>query len=356
MAKKKPIEQLEEAVDSAESSLNNRIEANLSTGSSMLDLAISGKVGIAFGPGHYTLYVGDSGSGKTFLLLTMFAEAAANPFYDDYKLIYVCSENGAQMDFERFFGSKVANRVEIERPDTLEAMYDLLDGLAEKDQKYIVIVDSADGLKTEASKALNKENRKKREAGKETGKSFGMGHARLHSDRLSNVIHDLGRLGCILAIIAQTRDNVNAGLFEDDKTRSGGHALKFYAHSEVWLSCGAAIKRTANGKEREIGRVANCKVKKNRVNGKARAVKVNILPEFGIDDSGSMLDWLIEEKFLTASGGRYSSPWYEKTYSKEELIRKLEDDDRIPELKAFVQEKWDGIETELKVERKPRYQ
>lgn len=356
MAKKKPLEQLEDAVDTAAAELDNRIEANLSTGAAMLDLAISGEVGKAFGPGHYTLYVGDSGSGKTFLLLTMFAEAAANPFYDDYKLIYVCSENGAQMDFERFFGSKVANRVEIERPDTLEAMYDLLDGLAEKDQKYIVIVDSADGLKTEASKALNKENRKKREAGKETGKSYDMGHAKIHSGRLPDVIHDLGRLGCILAIIAQTRDNVNAGLFEDDKTRSGGHALKFYAHSEVWLSCGAAIKRTANGKEREIGRVANCKVKKNRVNGKARAVKVSILPEFGIDDTGSMFEWLVEEKFLESKGGRYASPWYDKTYTKEELIRKMEDDDRIDELKSFVQEKWDAIESELRVERKPRYQ
>lgn len=355
MAKKKPLELLEEAVDEA-TTLTNRIDANLSTGAAMLDLAISGKIGHAFGPGHYTLYVGDSGSGKTFLLLTMFAEAAANPLYEDYRLIYVCSENGAQMDFARFFGSKVAARVEIVRPDTLEAMYDLLDGMAEKDQKYIVIVDSADGLKTEASKELNRENRKKREAGKDTGKSYDMGHAKIHSGRLPDVIHDLNRLGCILAIIAQTRDNVNAGLFEDDKTRSGGHALKFYAHSEVWLSCGAAIKRTANGKEREIGRVANCKVKKNRVNGKARQVKVSILPEFGIDDTGSMFEWLVEEKFLESKGGRYASPWYEKSYTKEELIRKLEDDDRVTELKAFVQEKWDGIEEELKVERKPRYQ
>lgn len=354
MAKKKASEILEDAI--TEAAVEHIIDANLSTGSSMLDLGISGSIGRAFGPGHYTLFVGDSGSGKTFLLLTCFAEAASMPEYDDYKLLYVCSENGAQMDFHRFFGKKAASRIEIVRPETLERMYDMFDKLAEEKTKYIAVVDSTDGMATESELKGIKENAKLREQGKDTKGSYGDGKAKIHSSRLKTVIHHLEKNGCILAIISQTRDNIDAGMFEEQKTRSGGHALKFYAHSEVWLTCGGAITKEVRGKKRILGRYANCKVKKNRVNGRERTVRVPILPSVGIDDTGSMLDWLIEESFLKSSGGRYSNPWYDKTYTKEELIRKLETDDRIGDLKAYTQQCWDEIEEACNVERKSRYE
>jgi hypothetical protein len=47
---------------------------------------------------------------------------------------------------------------------------------------------------------------------------------------------------------------------------------------------------------------------------------------------------------------------YEATYRREELIRKIEDDGKEPELYEAMQAAWDGIENKLKVERKPRYE
>lgn len=353
MAKKKTADILDDAIE--EASKDYRIAANLSTGATMLDLALSGQVGKAFGPGHYTLYVGDSGSGKTFLLLTMFAEASMIPEYKDYRFLYVSSENGNQFDTERFFGPGVAKRLETVQPESLERMYDMFDKMNAEGTKFIAVVDSTDGMATEAEIKAIKENTKLRESNKDTKGSYGDGKAKVHSARLKYVVHGIEKTGSILAIISQTRDNIDAGMFEEQKTRSGGHALKFYAHSEIWLTVGAAIKKTVNGKDREIGKFANFKVKKNRVNGKARNGRVALLPEFGIDDVGTMMDWLIEEKFLTASGGRYSTPWFEKTYTKEEIIAKMEDEDRVGEIKQFVQESWDSIEAALLVPRKPRY-
>lgn len=353
MAKKKPLEQLEDAVEAI---TTHRIPANLSTGSTLLDLAVSGEVGKAFGPGHYTLYVGDSGSGKTFLLLTMFAEAARLPFYDDYRFLYVSSENGNQFDMERFFGRKVATRMETVQPENLEKMYDFFDKLNADGVKFIAVVDSTDGMPTEAELKHIAENAKLREKDKDTKGSYGDGKAKVHSGRLKHVVHGIEKTGSILAIISQTRDNIDAGMFDEAKTRSGGHALKFYAHSEIWLTVGGAIKKEANGKDRVIGHYANCDVKKNRVNGKRRRVRVALLPEFGIDDMGTMFDWLKEEKFLTVSGGRINSPWYEKGYYQEELIAKLEADEREDEVRAYVQECWNKIESELTLERKKRYE
>src|SRR4051812_12715337 len=83
----------------------------VSTGSTRLNLAISGKSYGGFQKGTYNLFVGDSSSGKTFITLTTLAEAANNPAFDDYQLIYDPAEGGAKMDFGHFFGQKLAERI-----------------------------------------------------------------------------------------------------------------------------------------------------------------------------------------------------------------------------------------------------
>src|SRR6516162_7644169 len=83
----------------------------LSSGSTLLNLACSGRTRGCFVKGHYFYFVGDTSSGKTFLTLTAFAEACANPNFDEYELVFDNAENGALMNFEKFFGSKMASRV-----------------------------------------------------------------------------------------------------------------------------------------------------------------------------------------------------------------------------------------------------
>jgi len=60
----------------------------LSTGSTLLNLACTGKPYYGFAKGHYYFIVGDSVSGKTFLSLTCLAEASINPNFDNYRFIY----------------------------------------------------------------------------------------------------------------------------------------------------------------------------------------------------------------------------------------------------------------------------
>jgi len=55
----------------------------LSTGSTLLNLACSGRVNGGFLKGFYYFIVGDSKSGKTFLSLTCLAEASINKDFDD---------------------------------------------------------------------------------------------------------------------------------------------------------------------------------------------------------------------------------------------------------------------------------
>ena len=64
----------------------------LGTGSTLLNLACTGKLQGGFLKGHYYSVVGDSSSGKTFLALTCFAEAAINKNFKEFRLIYVLAE------------------------------------------------------------------------------------------------------------------------------------------------------------------------------------------------------------------------------------------------------------------------
>ena len=88
----------------------------LSTGSTLLNLALSGRVDGGLCKGRYFYFVGDSDSGKTMLTQTCFAEAAINRNFDDHRLVFYNREDGALMDFARFFGPRMAARVEVIRP------------------------------------------------------------------------------------------------------------------------------------------------------------------------------------------------------------------------------------------------
>ncbi len=84
----------------------------LSTGSTLLDLACSGKIEGGLIKGGYFFLVGDSSSGKTFTSLTCLAEAAKSESFKNHRFIYDNSENGALMDMATFFGQKVADKME----------------------------------------------------------------------------------------------------------------------------------------------------------------------------------------------------------------------------------------------------
>ena len=117
----------------------------LHTGSTMLNLMLSGRPDGGYVRGRYFYFVGDSSSGKTWFTLAALAEAANNPAFDDYRLIYDDVEGGALMDKERYFGNKLAQRIEApsgtrdnpEHSDTVESFYFNLDDAFKRREPFI---------------------------------------------------------------------------------------------------------------------------------------------------------------------------------------------------------------------------
>jgi RecA/RadA recombinase len=337
----------------------------LSTGSTMLDLAMTGRVRGGLVKGHYYFFVGDSSSGKTWLSLSCFAEAARNKNFEGYRLIYDNGEDGAMMNMRHYFGDAMADRLEPPRgtredpqySSSIEDMYDNLHTvLAPGAPPCIYVQDSMDVLTSEPETEKYEEQRKARAKGKDTKGSYGDGKAKYNSASLRQILPMLKRNKSILVILCQTRDNIGQGPFTfEKKTRSGGRALKFYATVEIWTSVAEKIRKTVRGKPRVIGMVAEVKVKKNRTTGRDVAVKVPIYLSHGIDDIGGCVDYLVEEGHWKGEKS-INAPEFNFTGQVSKLIRHIEDEGLERELKLLVQRVWREIEEECTVQRKRRYE
>lgn len=345
----------------------------LSTGSTLLNLACSGMADCGIFKGAYFWGCGDSSSGKTMLMLGIFAEACKNKNWDDYDLIFDDVERGALMDFEKFFGKKMKERVQPPRKDSAglpiysetseEFYYTLDDRLTAVEKKkakpFLYVLDSMDALSTKYEAKKFQDAKKAYEKATETAGSFGDGKAKQNSTFLRTVIARLRETGSSLIILSQTRDNIDGGLFDPKSVTSGGRALKFYASLQLWTSAGPKLKKTVNGTDRQIGITSRISVKKNRLTGKEWSIDIPIYHSFGIDDVGSCVDFLVKEKRWSAAErgkGSIKATDFDFEGSRESIIKKIEDEDLEFDLKGIVAEVWQEIEAACQLDRKSRYE
>lgn len=331
-------------------------ELRLSSGSTLINLACSDDATYAYTTGHSFMYVGDSSSGKSFINMTTLAEAAINPAFDDYRLIYDDVENGVLMDVESFFGPKLAARIEMNtKIQLLEDWYGKVDADLKSDRPFIRVLDSMDALRPLAADQRFAETSEAISKGKEAGGSYGTEKARINSQNLPRINSELRRTNSILFLISQSRQNIGFGSQFQPKTRSGGTAMKFFTTNEVWTSVKETIKKTVRDKERVVGSLIKFGAKKNRQSGRIVEVCVPILHGCGLDDIGSVVRWLVEENFWSEDRKVISAPQFDFKGKMDSLIGKIEGEGRQEELRALSQGLWDEIEEGCRASRRPRY-
>lgn len=341
-----------------------QIKDLLSTGSTLLNLACSGKWQGGFAKGKYFFLVGDSSSGKTFLAMTCFAEATQNKEFENYRLIYDDVEIGALMDVEKFFGSKVAERLEppskedglpVYSQDIDQFYFHLFDALSHK-RPCIYVLDSMDALSSKYEQSKFQERKKEHEGGAKAKGDYGDGKAKANSRSLRAMLGMIQSSGSILIIINQTRDNIDAGMFEPAKTRSGGHALTFYACLEIWSSVKTMIKKAVNGIDLQVGVIAKVRVKKNRLCGKDRTVEIPIYHSYGIDDLGACVDYIIAQgHWKPNKQGVIKADEFNFEGKRGSLLKKIEDEGLEKDLRVLAAEVWNSVEEKLVLPRKKRY-
>lgn len=338
----------------------------LSTGNTLLNLALTDTADVGYLPGNMYYYVGDSSSGKTWSAFGAFAEAVRSTDYKDYSLTFHNAENGAQFDTAYYFGKDVPKRVVETKPQSLEEFYDDLDASLEEGPG-IHILDSMDALHPLASREVIEQQAAARAKGKEASGSYGTDKAKVNSSRLPNVVHLMKKHGSIFLMISQTRDNIGFGSQYSPKTRSGGKSLTFYAHLEIWTSVAEDIRVKVHGKDRDAGSVIRAHIKKNRQTGWEPKVEMPLLHGHGFDDVGGCVRFLMEEghwkplkEAKAASGPKKApttviAPEFDHSGSVEALVKQIEDDDAEPALRRIVQGVWSDIRDKSQIKRKARY-
>ena len=327
------------------------------TGSTLLNLGLSDTTWGGYIAGTMVNDIGDSSSGKTIKALTMCAEINELPQLDEYRLIYDDAEHALAFDMERMFGQATAERIEPPAIDeegedqfsnTIQDFHENALNALDADRPCIYILDSFDSLTSDEELDKVEEEMEARRKGKEVKGSYGMAKAKRASALLRQICSRLKDTKSLLLIISQTRDSIDPMSFQK-KTRSGGRALDFYASHITWL----AVGRKHKSKERVIGVDCRMKVTKNKLTGKVREVEAPIFYDYGVDDIGSCVDWLLREKVWPGTKQKMKTKWGDM--SQEKLIRHIENNGLEDDLRELVGNEWGKIEKSLRLNRKRRF-
>lgn len=361
MARTKLVDQVRKSARKSTEEEPDKVNGFLSTGSTLLNLCLSDRTNGGFPKGKVVNIVGDSHTGKTILALTLEAEAAHREDLSDYRLIYDDAEAANAFNMEYLFGAETAERIEPPAYDedgdplpseTVEHLQANVQQAIKKGQPFIYILDSLDSISSMDEMKRMEEDAELIAAGKPAKGSYKMEKAKKMSELFRVLTKRIAKTDSLLVIVSQTRDNIDPMSFSK-KTRSGGKALEFYCTHVIWLASRGPIK----SKDLIIGAKTIAKVSKNKTTGKRRDCEFSIYYDYGIDDIGSMIDYLISQKVWSkpAKSPTITCPGIGDKMSKTKLIEYIEENELERKLRRLVGKQWKEVEESLKLGRKRRY-
>jgi recombination protein RecA len=293
----------------------------ISTGATMLDVAISNRKHGGIAVGRITELTGLEGSGKSLVG----AQLIANTQKRGGVGVLIDTETAVNPEFFKAVGIDT-NKLVYVHLSTVEDIFDAITNIIEKvragkDKSKLVtiVVDSvaAASTKQEMEADFNKD-------GYATGKAI------IISKAMRKITGLLGRERVALVFTNQLRQKMNAPAFSDPWTTSGGKAIAFHASTRLRLSLTGKI---SNSQGDVIGVKVKANVVKNRLGPPHRTAEFEIYFNRGIDDTGAWLNLMKENKLVKQAGAWYTYEDPEtgeetKFQSKEFAKFRDEDEDR----------------------------
>lgn len=256
------------------------------TGNGMIDI-ITGQ----FSPGIVNI-IGDSSAGKTFMAVESIY-ATKKKYGKKVKVRYNDAESGFSFNTQEMYGFSLTEDI-VNTPTIQGFMADFGSWAKKikKDEIGFYVVDSFDGLCSDADLEEYETRVKEYEKGKEYKKgTYDMGKQKFASKLFRTLAQTIKDKNIVLFIISQIRDNINAS-YGAKWTVSGGNALKFYSDTRLFLKS----KQKFIEQDRQIGYCLEVTGIKTRTKYPNRQCVLNIYHDFGMDNISSYIDYLYDLK------------------------------------------------------------
>ena len=320
----------------------------LHTGSSLLNLALTGDIDKGWPVQRISNIIGDTSTGKTLLAI----EAACNVTNRKKpgEVVYIESESAFDTEYAQQLGLE-KDKVDYRTCRTVEELYVIIKEVAEKtspDVDTLIIVDSLDALSSTAET--------EREMDKGT---FNTDKQRKLNEMFRRLVADIESSNIHLMLISQLRVNIGAGLYGPKHVRSGGKSLDFFSTHILWLYEAGKMKDAKSGLVQ--GMYVKVKVTKNKISNPHREAIFPIIPKFGIDEVSSLIEFLTAPDYfppeIAIVNNRQNLKYAdeEDTKKKAKFIEMIENDAKeYDKLKKRVQAGWEFMENQAKLVRKKK--
>ena len=264
----------------------------ISTGSSMLDLAISNRPDGGIAVGRITEINGLESSGKSLLGAHILAETQKK----DGIAVYIDTETSVSQDFLEVLGVDMSKMLYLHL-ETVEEIFEAIEEIvtkvreSDKDRLVTIMVDSlaAASTKVEIEADFEKD-------GWATSKAI------IISKAMRKITQMIGRHKIALVFTNQLRQKLGV-MFGDPWTTSGGKALPFHASTRIRLKNMGQIK---DSKKNVLGMKCRAQIVKNRLGPPLRHADYDMYFDRGIDNYGAWLTVLKEHKLIKSGGAWYT--------------------------------------------------
>jgi recombination protein RecA len=269
----------------------------ISTGSSMLDLAISNRPNGGLPVGRIIEITGLEASGKSLLA----AHALADTQKKGGLAVYIDTENAISREFLESIGVNLKDMLYVPL-ETIEDIFDAMDSIVESVRKnsksriVTIVVDSVAGASTKQEMAADYDK-----DGWATSKAI------ILSKAMRKITNFVGRERICLIFTNQLRTRLGVS-FGDQWTTSGGKAIAFHSSVRLRLKSVGQIKlaKSADKPEAVVGITTRAQVVKNRMGPPLRSVDYDIYFDSGIDDYGSWLTMMKNYNLVSQAGAWYT--------------------------------------------------
>lgn len=315
----------------------------VSTGSTLLDLAISGGIirGGGIPSGILVEIFGPSGSGKTVML----CQIAGAIQRQGGQVLFNDPEARLNNQFAKMFGLAVKKK-DYKKPDTVTEVFKSIRDWEPEDPTQMngIFTDSLAALSTD----LEMENKE--------GDKMGMRRAKEFSEELRKTCRILAQKNQLLVCSNQVRVNTDAGPYGQRYTTPGGMSVEFYSSLRLRFLRPEKVKQKVkvNGKEvtRVIGVESVVEVAKSSIDKPYRTAPVIILFDYGIDDIQANLQYIKDYTKATV----YMIGDEKLDVSIMKSVQIIEDRGLENQLREQVIDLWESIEKKFTIERKNKYE